>query len=94
MSFNTTSVQNLQNDVPLGELAVNDKVAPTQILDVGGLMLTLGLSFTCTVAVALALQLLVLVAVTVKLNVPLLPLLHDTGLPVLLTKVPPLFAQA
>ena len=75
-------------------LVLSSKVAPTQRLDVGGLMLTVGLSLTRTVAVALALQLLVLVAVTVKLNVPLLPLLHDTGLPVLLTKVPPLLAQA
>ena len=79
-------------------LALSSKVAPTQRFDVGGLMLTVGLSLTRTVAVALALALqllvLVLVAVTVKLNVPLLPLLHDTGLPVLLTKVPPLLAQA
>ena len=85
-------------DTGLGGLAVRFKVAPTQRLDVGGLMLTVGLSLTRTVAVALALALqllvLVLVAVTVKLNVPLLPLLHDTGLPVLLTKVPPLLAQA
>ena len=81
-------------DTGLGGLAVRFKVAPTQRLDVGGLMLTVGLSLTRTVAVALALHVLVLVAVTVKLNVPLLPLLHDTGLPVLLTKVPPLLAQA
>ena len=77
-----------------GEEAVNSKVAPTQILDVGGLMLTLGFSCTCTVAVAVALQLLVLVAVTVKINVSAFSLLQETGLPVLLTKVPPLLAQA
>ena len=81
-------------DTGLGGLAVRFKVAPTQRLDVGGLMLTVGFSLTLTVAVALALHVLVLVAVTVKLNVPLLLLLHDTGLPVLLTKVPPLLAQA
>ena len=56
-------------------------------------MLTLGFSLTCMVAVAVALQLFELVAVTVKLNVPLLPLLHDTGLPRLLSKLPPLLAQ-
>ena len=48
---------------------------------------------TVTLAVAVALQLLVLVAVTVKLNPPAPLLLHDTGLPVLLTNVPPLLAQ-
>jgi hypothetical protein len=57
-------------------------------------MLTLGFSLTLTLAVAVALHVLVLVAVTVKLNVPLLPLLHDTGLPVLLSNLPPLLAQA
>ena len=75
-------------------------VAPTQILDGSGLMLTLGFSLTSTVAVAVALQLFEFVAVTVKVTPPLLPLLHDIGLPVLpglpvlLTKVPPLLAQA
>ena len=63
------------------------------MLDVSGLMMTSGLAFTCTVAVAVLVQLLLLLAVTVKLNVPLLPLLHDTGLPTLLTKLPPLLAQ-
>lgn len=57
-----------------------------------GAALMLGLP-TVALAVAVALQLLLLVAVTVKLNPPLLPLLHDTGLPRLLTKVPPLLAQ-
>ena len=57
-------------------------------------MLALGAALTVTLAVALALHVLVLVAVTVKINPPLLPLLHDTGLPVLLTKLPPLLAQA
>jgi hypothetical protein len=53
-------------------------------------MLTVGFSLTRTVAVAVAVQLLLLLAVTVTVKVPLLPLLHDTGLPVLLTKPPPL----
>ena len=53
-----------------------------------------GLALTDTLVVAVALQLLVLVAVTVKMKSPLLPLLHDTGLPVLLSKLPPLLAQA
>ena len=48
---------------------------------------------TVALAVAVALQLLLLLAVTVKLNPPLLLLLHDTGLPTLLTKLPPLLAQ-
>ena len=56
-------------------------------------MMTSGLAFTCTVAVAVVVQLLLLRAVTVNVNPPLLPLLHDTGLPVLLTKLPPLLAQ-
>ena len=56
-------------------------------------MLTLGFSLTRTVAVAVALHVLVLVAVTVTVKVPLLPLLHDTGLPRLLSKLPPLLAQ-
>ena len=51
------------------------------------------LALTDTLAVAVALQLLLLVAVTVKLYPPLLLLLHDTGLPTLLTKLPPLLAQ-
>lgn len=77
----------------LGGLALNSKVWPVQILELAGLMLTVGFSLTRTVAVAVALQLLLLVAVTVTVKVPLLPLLHDTGLPVLLTKLPPLLAQ-
>jgi hypothetical protein len=66
-------------------------VAPAQI-GLIGLKLMLGLP-TVALAVAVALQLFELVAVTVKLNPPLLPLLHDTGLPRLLTKLPPLLAQ-
>ena len=66
---------------------------PAQILLDDGLMPAFGLALTVTLAVALALHELVLVAVTVKLNPPTLPLLHDTGLPVLLTKLPPLLAQ-
>ena len=67
---------------------------PAQTLGEKGLMLTSGLAFTLTVPVAVAVQLFVLVAVTVKLNPPELLLLHDTGLPTLLTKLPPLLAQA
>ena len=57
-----------------------------------GVALMLGLP-TVALAVAVALQLFELVAVTVKLNPPELLLLHDTGLPTLLTKLPPLLAQ-
>ena len=66
-------------------------VVPAHIGFIGVAMM-LGLP-TVTLAVAVALQLLVLVAVTVKLNPPAPLLLHDTGLPVLLTNVPPLLAQ-
>ena len=66
---------------------------PTQILDVAGLMLTVGAVFTLTLVVAVAVQPPVTVAVTVKLNPPALLLLNVTGLVLLLKLPPPLCTQ-
>ncbi len=65
--------------------------AHTWLLD--WLILRAGLLLTVTLAVAVVVQPPVAVAVTVKLNPPAMLLLHDTGLPVLLSKLPPLLAQ-
>ena len=76
-----------------GGEAVRFKVLPTQILELAGLMLTLGLAFTVTLAVALAVQVPVLVAVTVKVKPPAL-LLLNVAVAALLLNVPPGFDQA
>ena len=65
---------------------------PTQILDVAGLIITVGLVFTLTLVVAVAVQPPDTVAVTVKLTPPVLVLLNVAWL-VLLLNVPPLLFQ-
>ena len=73
--------------------AIRFKVLPTQILDVAGLILTVGLAFTLTLVVAVAVHPPATVAVTVKPNPPALLLLNVTGLVVLLKLPPPLCTQ-